>query len=215
MWAIPYQLFLPFASLYMSAIGLSDARIGAVAALSLAAQFLWALLSGAIVDKIGRRTSMLVFGLLSWTIPCALWASARSFAFFAAAAALNGMWRVTGTSFSCMIVEDGDDDLLVDIYAILGIIGLLAGFVAPVAGIFMARFSLVPTIRVLYALALLSMTVKFLVQFRLTRESAVGRRRIEETRGRSPFALAFGGFSALVADSGGRGCARARRLRYS
>lgn len=198
MWAIPYQLFLPFASLYMSALGLTDAGIGAVAALGLAAQFFWALLSGAIVDKIGRRCSMLVFGLLSWTIPCALWAGAQGFAVFALAAVLNGMWRVTGTSFSCLIVEDGDDEKLVHVFTILSIIGLAAGFLSPVAGIFMARFSLASTMRVLYALALVLMTVKFILQYRVSVESTVGRARMDECRGRPLFALAFGGFGALA-----------------
>ncbi len=202
LWAIPYQLFLPFASLYMSAVGLTDAEIGAVAALSLAAQFAWALLSGAIVDKIGRRKSMLIYGLLSWTIPCALWATARSFPLFALAAALNGMWRVTGNSFSCMIVEDGDDDKLVSIFTILSITGLAAGLLSPVAGIFIARFTLPPTMRALYALALLLMTVKFVVQYRASGESTIGRARIAECRGRPLFALAFGGFGALVSALG-------------
>jgi MFS family permease len=204
MWAIPYQLFLPFASLYMSALGLTDAGIGAVAALGLAAQFLWALLSGAIVDKIGRRRSMLVFGLLSWTIPCALWAGAQSFAVFALAALLNGMWRVTGTSFSCLIVEDGDDEKLVHIFTILSIIGLAAGFLSPVAGLFMARFSLAPTMRALYALALALMTVKFILHYRMSVESTVGRARMAECRGNSLLALAFGGFDALVSALKGR-----------
>ncbi len=204
MWAIPYQLFLPFASLYMSALGITDAGIGAVTALGLAAQFMWALLSGAIVDKMGRRKSMLVFGLLSWTIPCALWAGAGGFWVFASAAVLNGMWRVTGTSFSCLIVEDGDDEKLVHIFTILSVIGLAAGFLTPVAGLFMARFSLAPTMRALYVLALVLMTVKFILQYRMSGESGVGRARMNKCRDSALFALAFGGFGALVSALKGR-----------
>lgn len=134
----------------MAAIGLQDARIGMVASLGLAAQFLSGLFSGAIVDKYGRRWSMLVFGLLSWLIPCLLWAGARSYWYFAVAAVLNGMWRVTGSSFSCMIVEDGDMEQLINIYTILNLFGLLAGFLSPLAGLCIGRFSLVPTMRVIY-----------------------------------------------------------------
>jgi hypothetical protein len=205
MWAIPYFLFLPFASVYMSALGLSDAEIGAVAALGLGAQFVWALLSGALVDKLGRRFSMLAFGLASWAIPCALWATARGFPAFAAAAILNGMWRVTGTSFSCLIVEDGDDDRLIHIFTILNIIGLTAGFMAPIAGLFMARFTLIPAMRALYALALLSMTAKFIIQYRLSAESATGRARAAACAGRPLLKLALEGWGAFTsALRGGR-----------
>ncbi len=199
LWAIPYNLFLPFSSLYMSKIGLTDAQIGAVASLGLALQFLWGGLSGAIVDKYGRRKTMLAFGLCGWAIPCALWAAARGYWFFAAAAAFNSLWRVTGNSFSCMIVEDGDTGRLMHIYAVLNSIGLLAGLLSPLVGLCFDRFTLVPTMRALYALSVALMTTKFLLQYRLTRESGVGRRRIEECKGRSVFSLALGGWPAFAA----------------
>jgi MFS family permease len=198
LWAIPYNLFLPFASLYMSQVGLSDVQIGAIASLSLAMEFLWGLFSGAIVDKYGRRGTMRLFGLMSWTIPCALWAAAAGYWAFAAAAALNGMWRVTGNSFSCMIVEDGDTGRMIHIYTILNIIGLVAGFIAPLAGLCIDRFTLVPTMRALYAFAMVLMTVKFLVQYRLSRESGVGVERMRSCKGQSLFALTFGGWPALL-----------------
>lgn len=55
-WAIPYYLFLPFASVYMSAVGLSDLQIGTIASISLAMQFIWGLLFGALIDKSGIRS---------------------------------------------------------------------------------------------------------------------------------------------------------------
>ncbi len=204
LWAVPYNLFLPFAALYMSSIGLTDAQIGAIASLSLAMQFLWGLLSGAIVDKYGRRGTMLVFGLGSWMIPCALWAAAQGYWHFAVAAALNSMWRITGNSFSCMIVEDGDSGRLIHVYAILNVMGLVAGFLSPLAGLCIDRFTLVPTMRALYALSMVLMTVKFILHYRLSRESGMGVRRMEACRGRSLLALTFGGWHGFVAALGQR-----------
>ncbi len=199
LWAIPYNLFLPFMSLYMSQTGLSDAQIGTVASLGLAMQFLWGLLSGAIVDKYGRRGTMLAFGLISWTIPCGLWAAANGYWYFAAAAAINSMWRITGNSFSCLIVEDGDTSLLIHIYTILNITGLLAGFLTPLAGLFMERFALVPVMRALFVFSAVLMTAKFLLQYRLSRESGIGVKRRDECKGYSAITLAFGGWSAFTA----------------
>ncbi|SHO42918.1 MFS transporter [Anaerocolumna xylanovorans] len=198
LWAIPNNLFLPFASIYMAAIGLQDVQIGMVASLGLAAQFLSGLLSGAIVDKYGRRRTMLVFGLLSWLLPCMLWAGAQGYWYFMFAAALNGMWRITGNSFSCMIVEDGDSGQLINIYTILNFFGLMAGFISPVAGLCIDRFTLVPTMRVIYLAAMILMAIKFVIQYRLAKESGIGLRRREECRGHSLSSLAFGGWGVFV-----------------
>ncbi len=198
LWAIPNNLFLPFASIYMAAIGLQDIQIGTVASLGLAAQFLSGLFSGAIVDKYGRRRTMLVFGLLSWLLPCALWAGARGYRYFIFAVVFNGMWRVTGNSFKCMIVEDGDSGQLINIYTILNFFGLLAGFISPVAGLCIDRFTLVPTMRVIYLGALILMAVKFVLQYRLSVESEIGLRKREESRGHSLFLLTFGGWGVFI-----------------
>src|SRR6185436_13071922 len=51
MFGIPYNLFTPFFSVYMLALGLTDQQIGTVASLGLVLQIFTALLSGVIVDK--------------------------------------------------------------------------------------------------------------------------------------------------------------------
>lgn len=199
LWAVPFQLLMPFASVYMVAHGLQDVQIGWIASLGLAAQFLSALFSGAIVDKYGRRGSLLVFGLICWSFPALLWAGASGVWMFAAAAFMNGLWRITGNSFACMIVEDGDDSKLVHVFAILGFMGLLAGFLSPIVGLFIDRFTLIPTIRVVYLAAFVSMTVKFFLQYRMAVESGIGRRRLEECKGVSLFALTFRGWREFIA----------------
>ena len=123
LWAIPYNLFLPFASIYMAAIGLQDKQIGMVASLGLAMQLVWGLFSGAIVNKYGRRRMILIFGLLSWTVPCLLWATAKGYPFFILAVFFNSMQQVVNNSFSCLIVEDGHSEKLVNIWAILNLVG--------------------------------------------------------------------------------------------
>lgn len=198
LWAIPNNLILPFASIYMAAIGLQDIQIGMAASLGLATQFLSGLFSGAIVDKYGRRRTMLVFGLLSWILPCILWAGAQGYWYFICAAVFNGMWRITGNSFSCMIVEDGDSGQLINIYTILNFLGLLAGFISPVVGLCIDRFTLVPTMRVIYLAAMVLMAVKFVIQYRMAQESKTGLHRREECREHSLFSLTFGGWSVFI-----------------
>lgn len=54
LWGIPYNLYLPFVSVYMAALGLSATEIGLVSTVFFASQMVWALLSGPLTDKLGR-----------------------------------------------------------------------------------------------------------------------------------------------------------------
>lgn len=198
LWAIPTNLFLPYASIYMAALGLHDEQIGLVVSLGLGLQLIWALFSGGIIDKFGRRKSMLVFGLISWVVPCILWATAQNIFYFAAAVFFNSMMQVINNSFSCMIVEDGDTGKLVNIYTILNLIGLIAGFISPLAGLCIDHFMLVPTMRVIYILSMVLMTCKFILQYRLSCESRIGMKRIEECRSLSLYSLTFSGWGVFI-----------------
>lgn len=198
LWALPYNIFQPFASIYMMAIGLRDGQIGVLASLGLALQFFWSIFSGAIVDKFGRRRTMLLFGILSWSVPCLFWTVARDYWWFVVAVFFNSMWRVNGNCFSCLMVEDGDDDQLINLFTIFNLIGLVVGFLLPVVGFFINRFSLIVTMRVVYGLSAMMMCSKFIVQFSLTRECEIGVKRMRESKGRSLLSLTFGGWSAFV-----------------
>lgn len=197
LWAVPYNLFLPFASIYMTAVGLTDGQIGALASLGLVMQFFWAIFSGAIVDKLGRRRTTLVFGILSWAVPCIFWAAAQSYAWFLLAVVFNSTWRVSGTSYSCLIVEDNEQSKLVYLYTILSLIGLLAGFFAPLIGVFIKIFSLKTTMRALYAFSAVSMASKHYIQVRNSSESITGVTRMRESKGTLLLPLTFGGWGAF------------------
>jgi MFS family permease len=200
LWSVPNNLLMPFVSVYMVSIGLHGEQIGTTVSVGLAMQLVWALLSGAITDKYGRRKTMLAFGLLSWTIPCMLWAIAHGYLYFMLAVVFNSMWQVTGNCFACIIVEDGDTDSLVNIWTLINLTGLVAGFVSPVTGILIDKFTLVPTMRAIYIFAMVMMTMRFVLQYYLSDESSTGKRRIKECAGQSVLTLTFRGWSVFVSE---------------
>ena len=77
MFGIPYNLFMPFFSVYMIALGMNDQQIGSIASLGLVLQVFSALLSGVLVDKFGRRLSLFIGDLVCWSITCLIWAVAQ------------------------------------------------------------------------------------------------------------------------------------------
>jgi MFS family permease len=192
LWGIPYNLYAPYVSVYMLALGLTDVQIGMLISVSLACQVVTALLSGAITDKFGRKRTTLISDLISWSVPVLIWAVAQDFRYFLVAAVINSVWRVSMTSWSCLLVEDTHPRLLVDIYSWIYISNYVAAFFAPIAGLLIMKYSLVPTMRALYLLAFVMMTTKFFLMNTMVDETQQGSRRLEQTNHQSLFTLLKG-----------------------
>ena len=185
LWGIPFNLYAPYVSIYMLALGVTDKQIGLIVSISWGFQIVMALLSGVVTDKLGRRRTTLIFDILSWSVPALISALAQNFWFFLVAGIVNSVWRVVLNSWTCLLVEDADQSQLVDIYTWIYIANILVGFVAPLTGILIATFSLVPTMRGLYMFAAIMFVVKAVVTYRNTQETGQGKVRLHETRHQS------------------------------
>lgn len=196
LWGIPYNLYSPYIGLYMAALGLSDYRIGLVAAGGTFFQMFGALFGGVITDKLGRRRTTFLFDVISWSIPSLIWMFAQNFWWFFAAIIFNSMWQVTDNAWSCLLVEDCDQKKLVDVYTWVSVSGLLAVFFAPLSGFLVNTFSLVPAVRILYFVTFVMMTTKFVILYTCCTETEQGKKRLEETRHTSMSTM-LGGYGAV------------------
>lgn len=182
LWGIPYNLYLPFASMYMVSLGVSAFQIGITQTVFFLSQVIFAILSGVLTDKLGRRWCTLIFDTLSWSVPALLWACAQSYHWFLVAAVFNGIWRVTENSWYLLFIEDSAEERYVRLFSVCHIAGLIAGFVSPLAFGFVQKYGVVPTMRVLYLITFVMMTAKFVILHFCTKETQIGKRRMEEYR---------------------------------
>jgi MFS family permease len=189
LWAIPYNLFMPYVSIYMLNLGVTDRQIGSILTINWCAQFFCSIFSGIITDKLGRKWTTVLGDLMAWSISCLIWAISQNFAFFVVAAVSNAFWRFPMTSWTCLLVEDTDPERLLDVYTWIYVAGLLAAFFVPLAGLFVQMFSLIPTMRVLYLLGFVLMSTKFTIMALRLHETDQGRQRIHETRHKSVLAM--------------------------
>ena len=185
MFGIPYNLFAPFFSVYMLALGLNDQQIGSIASLGLVVQIFSALLSGAIVDKFGRRLTLFLADLLCWSVPCLIWAVAQDVRFFVLAALLNSLYRISHTAWTCLMVEDAEERHLLHIWTWIMIFAVSSAFFAPLGGWFVERYGLIPAVRGLFVFGFIVLTAKFVVLYVYSHETVRGVQRMLETRHRS------------------------------
>ncbi|MDR1264453.1 MAG: MFS transporter [Propionibacteriaceae bacterium] len=191
MWGLSMNLCLPYASVYMLALGLQDARIGLLASIGLVSQTVWGLLSGIITDKLGRRVTLAIFDTAAWCIPCLIWAAASlvapqwAFWVFAGASLVNGTWQVTQNAWDCLLVEGVAAERIPAMYSLVLVAGNLSALLAPIAAVMVAQFSLVPAVRILYLNAFVVMSAKVVLLYVITRETEMGLIRKRQTRGRS------------------------------
>jgi MFS family permease len=197
MWGLSMNLCLPYASVYMLTFGMNDIQVGIISSIYMFSQMIFAFLSGVIIDKMGRKLSTAVFDFIAWSLPCLIWASSQGFWFFVVAALLNGTMKVTTVSWDCLLIEDAPKEKITRIYSLVILCSNLSALFAPISSVLVAKLTLAPAIRILYINAFIIMTVKLLILYKLSTETAVGKIRREETRDKSWLEMLSGYKSAV------------------
>jgi MFS family permease len=205
LWGLSMNLCIPYASVYMLALGMKDAEVGFIATVYMLMQVIFGLLGGVITDKLGRRKTTAIFDFISWSIPCLIWMRAQGFWFFFVAALFNGAMKVTTNSWDCLLVEDAEKSQVTRIYSLIIVCGQLSALFAPISSILVSRLTLVPAIRILYVNAFIVMTAKIFLLYFFSRETRTGAVRIRETQGVSFFRLlaGYGGIFRIIGRSKG------------
>ena len=191
LFAIPLMMVTPFVTLYMYNLGVSDRQIGLLASVVLLMQAITALLGGPLTDKLGRRLTVALADVISWSIPSLIWMFAQNFWWFLAAAIIHGTLGIVLNSWQWLFAEDADKKQLVAVYNCIHIISLLCIFFVPLSGLLMNRVGVVTGTRWLYLLMFIMMTTKFIVTYIFTKETKQGKIKIEEMKNQSVLALTF------------------------
>lgn len=182
LWGIPYNLISPFATLYMYTQGVTDVQIGLILSITMVVQVLFSFFGGILSDKLGRKFTTMMGDFFGWALACLVWAVSNNFWLFLVAALLNCFEQINQTAWYCLLIEDAHPKDLVGLYTWVNIGGLVAVFFAPLSGLLVSSYSIVPVVRVLYLLFALTMLVKTLITFRFCHETKQGKIRRAETK---------------------------------
>lgn len=197
LWGIPYNLIAPFTTLYMYTQGITDVQIGTILSVAMVVQVFFSFFGGILTDKLGRKFTTMMGDFFGWALACLVWSVSHNFWLFLAAAVLNCFEQINQTAWYCLLIEDAHPKDLVGIYTWVSIGGLVAVFFAPLSGLFVSSYSIVPVVRVLYFLFSLTMITKTLITFKFCRETKQGKIRRTETKGVSVFHM-LGEYRQLI-----------------
>lgn len=192
LWFIPYSLFIPFQSIYMRELGLTEEQIGLTITVGLLFQMFFSVLGGIVTDKMGRRLSTYIFDVIAWTVPCFIWAFSQNVWWFLIASGFNGCMQVTTNSWRCLFIEDCPPKYLRNAFLLIQMCGMLAVFFSPIAIYFVGEFGVVPVVRVLYFISAISMFFKFYLLYKYGSETQIGKKRLEETKNITYFQMLLG-----------------------
>ena len=182
LWGIPYNLIAPFATLYMYTQGITDVQIGTILSAAMVVQVFFSFFGGILTDKLGRKFTTMMGDFFGWAMACLVWSVSNNFWLFLAAAILNCFEQINQTAWYCLLIEDAEPEDLVGLYTWVNIGGMVAIFFAPLSGLFINSYSVVPVLRVLYFLFTLTMITKTLITFRFCKETRQGKVRRAETK---------------------------------
>ncbi len=191
LWGIPYNLIAPFATLYMYTQGITDVQIGLILSIAMFVQVLFSFFGGILTDKLGRKYTTMLGDFFGWSIACLIWAISDNFWLFLIAVLFNSFEQINQTAWFCLLIEDAEPKDLLGIYTWVNIGGLVAIFFAPISGLLISSFTVVPVVRVLYLVFAINMLIKVVITYKHCNETRQGKVRKAETKNTSALKLLY------------------------
>lgn len=181
MFILPYSMLTAYTTVYMFQLGVSERQIGLITSVGLILQIFTSFISGYLTDRMGRRRALLYYDLIGWSAAALIWAVSQNFWYFLIAAVFNSFLRVPNTAWYCLLVEDTAQSDRSHVFRILQLIGVIGGLFAPLGGLLVNHFTLIPAMRIMYVIFCISLTVMFFARNYATHETEIGIRKRKES----------------------------------
>jgi MFS transporter, DHA1 family, tetracycline resistance protein len=188
LWSVTANLFNPYLTLYLLAVGCTSDQVGLVNAIGMIVGTVVAVFAGWITDRLGRRLANALGDLVCWALACLIWGLSQNVIWFIAAACASSFGRISGVAWNCSLSEDIAPEHRVNIFWWLNVVATLTAFVTPLMNLLIVPFGLVPAMRGVLLGSSGLLVIAIYIRYRMMKELPVGRERREAARRESPLA---------------------------
>jgi MFS family permease len=176
--AIFFQWYSTYLPLYMLGLGVTELQIGLLASALTASQFVSTLLGGYLADRYGRKRVLVVGDIFCWGIPMFLYAIARNPWYFVVGRIVNGFVYLVVPAYECLFVEDVPEQHRAPVFSMFQLLISAASLLAPIAGLMVAAWGIVPAGRVIMASNMIAIIGLAVVRQFTLRETTIGLERM-------------------------------------
>ncbi len=187
LWSFTSNLFVPYMTLYMLAIGCTNEQVGQINAIGMIAGTVFAVFAGWITDRLGRRRANALGDLVCWASACLLWALSSNMMWFIVAAVANSFSRISGVAWNCSLNESMTSEKRVNVFFWLSIVTTVSAFVTPLMNLLIQPFGLVKAMRIVLFASSAVLVVAVFLRYSMMRELPVGVERMRIASKQSPF----------------------------
>ncbi len=174
-WIVPYTFYMYYLSLYLMEKGISESQVSLLMTVSNVSALFFSFFSSSVVDRMGRKNSLLLFDFLSSALPALLFLLSTNFYVVLSGMILTGLNRIMSTAYYLLMIEDTSERNSMNAMNAFNIISVGAGILTPLAGVVVTRLGVVSGERLFLLLSFILMTVQAVVRHFFVRETNTGK----------------------------------------
>ena len=183
LWSLPMSWIYFYRPIFLKeAVGLSEVQIGLLSTLLTFSSILLPLAGGYLADKFGRKRILMLFDTFSWIPSLIVWIITRNLWYAFAAYILESLSCVIYSVWECLLVEDTVPERRSGIYGYISLIYNVGTLSTPIAGYMIGIFGVDRGVRILFAVALVSITLMVVIRQIYLRETEIGHEIMREKR---------------------------------
>jgi MFS family permease len=181
LWSIPMSWIFFYRSIFLrEAVILTEVEIGILSSIYTAIASIFPLLGGYLADKFGRKRVFMILDSLTWLSALTIWLITRDIVYALIAYILEGFTSIVYPIWECLLVEDTEPKYRSGIYAYVSTAYTIGSMTTPIAGYIITIKGVDLGCRILFILAIVSLSAMYIVRWVYLRETEVGYRLMKE-----------------------------------
>lgn len=180
-WSIPMSWIFFYRSIFLrEAVRLTEVEIGILSSIYTVIAAIFPILGGYLADKFGRKKVFMILDSLTWLSALIIWLLTRDIIYALIAYIIEGFTPIVYPVWECMLVEDTEPRYRSGIYAYVSTSYTVGSMTTPIAGYVIMVNGVDLGCRILFILAIASLSFMYIIRWIYLRETEIGYKLMRE-----------------------------------